>query len=197
VNNPIRQEKSRLRAQLQEADLHVSSDRAEASAMICERLRQQIVWQEARSVLFFAPMAGEPDVWPLLSEALKAGKQIALPRYSREGDSYLPYRVSDLIRDVRMGHYGIREPVPGCLSLELNLLDLTLVPGVGFGINGGRLGRGKGYYDRLLAGIQGRKCGVAFDWQVVSEIPVEPHDVCLDYIVTPTRWHCRGAGSGS
>ena len=192
----VRQAKSQLRAQLREADLRAPPDRSEASARICERLRQQSVWHQARSVFFFAPMADEPDVWPLVSEALKLGKSIALPRYSKEGDFYLPYRVSDLDRDVQVGHYGIREPAPGCPGFDLKLLDLTLVPGVGFGLNGGRLGRGKGYYDRLLARIQGRKCGVAFDWQVVSELPVEPHDVCMDLILTPTRWHWVSARPG-
>lgn len=187
------QEKARLRVDFAEAGRNVSTSRAGASAQICERLRQQSIWHQARSVFFFAPMSEEPDIWPLLSEALRLGKAIALPRYSREGDVYLPCRVSDLDRDVRTGYYGIREPTPGCPAFDPNLLDLTLVPGVGFGINGGRLGRGKGYYDRLLARIQGWRCGVAFDWQVVPEIPMEPHDMCLDYIVTPTRWHSVSA----
>ncbi|MEY2466031.1 MAG: 5-formyltetrahydrofolate cyclo-ligase, partial [Verrucomicrobiota bacterium] len=67
-------------------------------------------------------------------------------------------------------------------------LDLILVPGVAFELHGRRLGRGKGFYDRLLADMRGTTCGVAFDEQIVAEIPVEPHDVHLDYLLTPTRW---------
>jgi 5-formyltetrahydrofolate cyclo-ligase len=55
-------------------------------------------------------------------------------------------------------------------------------------MDGRRLGRGKGYYDRLLAAVRGAKCGVAFDQQVVSEIPVEPHDILMNFTLTPTRW---------
>ncbi|HLP77584.1 MAG TPA: 5-formyltetrahydrofolate cyclo-ligase, partial [Candidatus Paceibacterota bacterium] len=75
-----------------------------------------------------------------------------------------------------------------CAPVSLNQLDLVLVPGVAFDACGRRLGRGKGFYDRLLADTRGIKCGVAFDEQIVTGIPVEPHDVLVDCILTPTRW---------
>jgi 5-formyltetrahydrofolate cyclo-ligase len=67
-------------------------------------------------------------------------------------------------------------------------LDLILVPGVAFDLQGRRLGRGKGYYDQLLGALHGTRCGVAFDQQVVDEIPMAPHDMTLHCILTPTRW---------
>ena len=68
------------------------------------------------------------------------------------------------------------------------LLDVVLVPGVAFDLGGRRLGRGAGYYDRLLTGVRGTTCGVAFDEQISGELPVEPHDVHVNCILTPTRW---------
>jgi 5-formyltetrahydrofolate cyclo-ligase len=68
------------------------------------------------------------------------------------------------------------------------VLDFILVPGVAFDLSGRRLGRGKGYYDRLLKQTRGTTCGVAFDEQIVGEIPVEPHDLNVNCILTPTRW---------
>jgi 5-formyltetrahydrofolate cyclo-ligase len=65
---------------------------------------------------------------------------------------------------------------------------LVLAPGVGFDAAGGRLGRGRGFYDRLLAHISGIKCGVAFDPQLVERIPMERHDARMNCILTPTRW---------
>jgi 5-formyltetrahydrofolate cyclo-ligase len=65
---------------------------------------------------------------------------------------------------------------------------LILVPGVAFDLRGGRLGRGRGYYDRLLSGLQGYRCGVAFDEQIVDRVPLEPHDASLNCILTPSRW---------
>jgi 5-formyltetrahydrofolate cyclo-ligase len=67
-------------------------------------------------------------------------------------------------------------------------VDLILVPGLAFDLRGHRLGRGKGYYDQLLRGLGGITCGVAFDQQIVAGIPVEPHDVRVNRVLTPTRW---------
>ena len=65
---------------------------------------------------------------------------------------------------------------------------VVLVPGLAFSTGGCRLGRGQGFYDRLLAGASGLRCGVGWDFQVFPELPSEPHDEHLDYILTPTRW---------
>jgi 5-formyltetrahydrofolate cyclo-ligase len=59
---------------------------------------------------------------------------------------------------------------------------------VAFDLHGRRLGRGKGFYDRLLARTRGTKCGVAFDEQIVAKITVEPHDAQVNCLLTPTRW---------
>ena len=164
------------------------ADRAAASAQICARLKQQGIWRQARSILFYVPLPEEPDIWPLLTEALRAGKIVSLPHYSLEQSQYLARRVADPDRDLGPGRFGIPEPKGSCPAVELMHLDLTLVPGIGFNLDGYRLGRGRGYYDRLLALVPGLKCGVAFDWQVSAEIPVEPYDIRLNCILTPTLW---------
>jgi len=64
---------------------------------------------------------------------------------------------------------------------------LILVPGVAFDLRGGWLGRGRGFYDRLLAGFHGIKCGVAFDEQMVEEVPTGTLDVRMDFVLTPTQ----------
>ena len=94
----------------------------------------------------------------------------------------------ELSRDLKTGQFGIREPADACPLIPLNRLDFVLVPGVAFDLQGRRLGRGKGYYDRLLAEVRGKTCGVAFDEQIVEELPLEPHDVLVNCILTPTRW---------
>jgi len=190
MSESVKELKNVLRRKLRaEARNYSPLDRAAASEQICLRLKQQPLWRQARSVLFYLPLPEEPDVHPLLPEALAAGKIVTLPRYSATEDTYIPCQVENLVSDLQPGQYGIHEPVPACSTFDLNKLDFLLVPGVGFTPNGSRLGRGKGYYDRLLARTRGVRCGVAFDWQVSGEIPLEPHDVCLDCILTPTRWH--------
>lgn len=162
--------------------------RASASAELCTRLRTQNVWHSAKSVLLFAPLPDEPDVWPLLAEALAAGKTVALPGFVSGTNAYTVRRIIDPARDLVIGKFGIREGADVSPEMDLNQLDLVLVPGVAFDLRGGRLGRGKGYYDRLLAGVTGTKCGVAFDEQMVDAVPVGPLDIRLNCILTPTRW---------
>ncbi len=91
-------------------------------------------------------------------------------------------------REVRLGYFGIREPVASCEEITFNRLSLVLVPGLAFDPHGRRLGRGRGYYDRLLANVRSVTCGVAFDGQLVPEVPADAHDVRLNCVLTPTRW---------
>ena len=165
-----------------------AGQRIAASAQARALLAAQALWQTAQWVLFFAPLPEEVDVWPLLTAALSAGKNVALPRFVAETGSYEARQIRDPGLDVQVGHFGIREPNPRCARLSSNRLDLILVPGVAFDVQGHRLGRGKGYYDRLLRALDGARCGVAFDEQIVGEIPVTPDDARLDCILTPTRW---------
>jgi 5-formyltetrahydrofolate cyclo-ligase len=167
-------------------------ERVACSADIRRRLVEQAVWKSSNAILAFVPTAHEPDIWPAVIEALASGRQLALLRYSPDGDRYVPCLIRDPARDLRPGQHGILEPGPQCPIFDLMRLDLALVPGIGFTLDGGRLGRGKGYYDRLLAEVPVMKCGVAFDCQIASEFPLEPHDVQLNCILTPTRWHLVG-----
>ncbi len=172
-----------------------SGQQMEASGQACALLRKQALWQQAQSVLFFASLPGELDLWPLLVEALDGGKAVALPRFDAEAGCYRACRIRDLAQDVRSGHLGIREPVERCGKDVVNRLDLILVPGIAFDLHGRRLGRGKGHYDRLLTAVHGRTCGAGFDEQLVPRVPVEPHDIHLNCILTPTRWIELQAGA--
>ena len=165
-----------------------AEERAAASAKARSLLAAQQLWQRAQSVLLFAPLPGELDVWPLLLDAIRTGKQVALPRFERQTKSYAAFQIQDPDTDLQAGHFGIREPNAHCPALASEPLDLILVPGVAFDRQGHRLGRGKGYYDKLLTAMRGTRCGVAFDQQMVEGIPVEGHDAKMDCVLTPTSW---------
>jgi 5-formyltetrahydrofolate cyclo-ligase len=162
---------------------------APASLLLCDQLRPQPVWQACRRILAFLPMPSEPDIRPLLEEALAEGKTVTLPSFDPTRGVYEARQVSTL-SGLQPRHFGIPEPAPESPKFDLIRLDFLLVPGVAYDVNGRRLGRGKGYFDRLLAEVTGHKCGVAFDWQVVPEVPAEPHDMCVDSLLTPMRWLC-------
>ena len=165
-----------------------AEERRAGAAALGALIRQQTPWRSAQSVLLFAPLPDEPDISALLDEAWRAGKTVALPRSDPQTGGYLAGVVADLAQ-LSPGRFGVLEPAAACPIMPLNQLDFAFVPGVAFDLVGRRLGRGKGFYDRLLAGVRGHKCGVAFDVQIVAEVPEEPHDARVDSILTPTRWH--------
>ena len=162
--------------------------KAVASEAACRKLTDQSIWQKAQSILFFAPRLDELDIWPLLGRGLAEKKAVLLPKYVAESQSYTACQVYDLVRDISPGKFNLREPAASFDKTALNWLDLILVPGVAFDLHGRRLGRGKGFYDQLLKTMRGTMCGVAFDEQIVREVPIEPHDIYLNCLLTPTRW---------
>jgi len=184
------QEKAALRKRIQaELKAMTPEERAAAALHACTLLEKQAVWRDAKAILFFAPLPCEPDLWRLVEDSLTAGKAVALPRFHREHGTYVAALIENTHAHINLGEFGVREPHADCATVELNRLDLMLVPGVAFDLDGHRLGRGKGFYDRLLEKFGGVACGVAFDQQIVARVPREKHDARLNCILTPTRWH--------
>jgi 5-formyltetrahydrofolate cyclo-ligase len=175
----------RLRAELKAV---TPESRRAASLAACALLRQQPAWRDARNILLYSPAPGELDISPLIDEALASGKTVALPGFVAESGAYDAFVIRHLTDDCALGKFGISEPKPACARLPLNRLDFVLVPGVAFDFTGHRLGRGQGFYDRLLASIAATKCGVAFDFQILERLPAETHDVRMNCLLTPTRW---------
>jgi 5-formyltetrahydrofolate cyclo-ligase len=156
--------------------------RAENSARLCAAITGSAHWRNARTIAIFAPQPKEPDVEMLWSQA--AGRTIAYPRVEDDGLSL--YSVGSLF-ELRPGRWNIREPeADPSRAVAPDAVDLILVPGTAFTRDGRRLGRGGGYYDRLLAGLTSAACkiGVCFDFQIVPELPMEPHDQCVDFVAT-------------
>jgi 5-formyltetrahydrofolate cyclo-ligase len=162
--------------------------RVEASNLVTALLVKQRIWKDAQSVLVYAPLPQELDIWPLVTIALGEGKTVALPRYIPKDKTYVVCPIADPANDLQIGKFGIREPAPHCLSVAISRLDFVMVPGVAFDLHGRRLGRGRGFYDQILKAVSGKTCGIAFDEQIVETVPVEPHDILVKSILTPTRW---------
>jgi 5-formyltetrahydrofolate cyclo-ligase len=188
MTDTLTAQKALLRKQIRGALQKISpAARNVMSAQVRDRLKEQAIWKNAGSVLFFAPLPDEPDVWPLWEDALAGKKIAALPRFDSASHGYVACRVQNLRSEIATGQFGIREPGANCVEISLNRLDLVLVPGVGFDLQGRRLGRGRGFYDRLLADVGGIKCGIAFAEQIAGEIPAGPQDIRMNFILTPTR----------
>lgn len=132
----------------------------------------------AKNVLIYNPLPDEIDVLPIL-EQFKAVKRFFMPVVCGDDIKILPYT-----EEQRRGAYNISEPI-GSDYVSINDIDLVIVPGVGFTTDGCRLGRGKGYYDRLLSGATCYKIGVCFNCQIEPTIgeTAEPHDVMMDCVL--------------
>jgi 5-formyltetrahydrofolate cyclo-ligase len=159
--------------------------RAVESIDLGERLKAQI--QSARTILFFAPLPDELDVWPVLELSLALGTICALPFFDAEKNHYGARALKNLKTEIVAGKFDVREPAASCAEIPLNQFDLILVPGMAFDLSGNRLGRGQGFYDRLLAQASGIKCGVGYDFQLLEKIQAEAHDARMDFILTPRR----------
>jgi 5-formyltetrahydrofolate cyclo-ligase len=181
--------KTTLRKQFREAIANVSvTDRDRAAGRVFDRIRRHPEWRSAKTVMLFVPLEDEINILPLLNEAIHHHKTLVLPRFNKITESYEPAVVGNLAGHLKTGLYGVSEPTSDCHLCPVNRLDVTVVPGLGFDGEGRRLGRGKGFYDRLLADASGLLWGVGHDVQLTDRLPVESHDVVMNCIVTPSRW---------
>lgn len=152
--------KSALRAgMLPQLQAMTSDDRIARSEKICARVFDSPAWRNAQSVLLFSPLRTEPQIAALETAAVAEGKSTFI--------------------------------VPQTLRVESQLdlpfaPELVLVPGLAFSHSGHRLGRGGGFYDRLLAGraAHALKLGICFDFQLVETILIEPHDAIMNAVIS-------------
>lgn len=189
--------KARLRREVRLAVAALSvQERAEVSARLVDKISAWPVFIQARTVLLTASLADEVDLTPLIERAQALGKRCALPFFNSAPQEYGVREWNRPVADLIPGAYGVREPGESCGEVPFPDLDFILVPGVAFTSSGMRLGRGKGYFDRLLLrATSAVTCGIGFDCQMVPLIPTESHDVAMDYVLTPAcEFDCRTPG---
>ena len=175
--------KKELRAAMRRKNLGITpSERAAASGRIFARAELSEAFGRARTVGVFCSLADEPDTSEALARWSATGRRLAVPRV--EGDVMRFYEYDP--RTMRPGAFGIAEPGPEARLCEPRELDLVIVPGTVFTAAGARMGRGRGYYDKYLAQpeVHAVKIGVCYAHQLVGELPAEPHDVAMDYLIT-------------
>jgi len=150
-----------------------------------ESIRQSIPslprWQDARVVAAYAALPGEPDLRPL---DWVGEKTVLLPRV--DGEDLVFHAVSDAAQ-LKSGAFGVMEPdTAKCPAFDPREAEIIFVPGLAFTNEGLRLGRGRGFYDRLLAALPADilRVGVCFAEQIVAELPSEPHDEEVDVVLS-------------
>ena len=145
--------------------------------------------------LGYASFGSELDTRPLLRAVLASGRVLALPRIDRAARRLVLHQVRDLGTELRPGVWGISEPDPErCRPVMPGEIDFVLVPGLAFDPEGGRVGYGAGYYDRLLGGWPEPLpllVAAAFELQVVPAVPVLATDHRVDLVVTESRIYSK------
>jgi len=160
MNGDNHASKETVRAQMRERLRALTlDDRTLRSRVICERVAELTVWKSARVATLFEPMNSEPHITTLIEELRTRGSEIIIILPSAREHADIP----------------ITSPV-----------DVVLVPGLAFTRDGGRLGRGDGFFDRFLAHRAPRaaKVGVCFNFQIVPSLPLESRDVKVGVVVS-------------
>ena len=173
-------EKKELRKYIRELKRrYTPEEKRERSYPLWKKLEQNECFQQAEVVLGYWSMEDEVYTHDFIIEWAKE-KTFLLPCV--RGDE-LELRYFDSEEALCPGEaFAIPEPV-GTLFTDLSLIDFVIVPGVAFDARGNRLGRGKGYYDRILKYCRAYKAGLCFDFQFVDEVPIDGNDVRMDIVI--------------
>ena len=192
MNTPNCLTKTQLRAFYRQRLSALPDDRRNMDASIVRNLCSVCAEQTAAEGLAaFIPIQREPGVMAFLRQWLCSGKALYLPRFSCETTAYEMVKICCLETELCLGRYDIPEPIPSLIGarppFHAPLNWIWLVPGLAFDLSGNRLGRGGGYYDRLLEGAGGVKIGVAYDCQLADFLSSDIHDIPMDCVVTDRR----------
>ncbi|MDE6273107.1 MAG: 5-formyltetrahydrofolate cyclo-ligase [Muribaculaceae bacterium] len=170
----IRRKINAMRRMLSEAE------RMSAAEEVFNRLEQTAAFLMADKVLMYHSLPDELSTHAFLKKWGQR-KRFFLPRVNGVNLDILPYDESRL----ELGSFHIEEPT-GIDTVDTDEIELIIVPAVAYDRRGNRLGRGKGFYDRLLSTAKATKIGVGYEFQLVDDIPAESHDVPVDYVITQT-----------
>jgi 5-formyltetrahydrofolate cyclo-ligase len=168
--------------------------RSRLSQAIQSRALQLPIYQAARVVVLYSAAGGEVSTQVILTNALASGRRIFYPRTAADGSGELIAVGSQ--SDLRAGRYGTREPSGSERLCAADCGDLVMfVPGLAFDRSGNRLGRGQGWYDRILSQLSiNNSVALAYEFQVMPKVPVNEWDQKVQYVITENSViHC---GSG-
>jgi 5-formyltetrahydrofolate cyclo-ligase len=187
----IQEKKIRLRNRmLQKLREQSPKEQEDKSVAISNMVRQDDAVKHASVIMAYVSVDGEVQTVALIKDMLQSGKRVFVPRVNSKQDAIECVEISDVDRDLVPGHFGIPEPGAALKATgDCNELNVVLVPGVAFDQNGGRLGRGKGFYDRFLNTLPKSvaRIGLSYDIQLCAEIPTTDADERVDRVVTNLR----------
>ena len=182
MKNRLRKELMKVRNNLSKPELMEKSDR------IKKRLFEMYELKKSSTILFYISYDNEVHTHKMIKESMSNGKRIVVPSTFKKNRRLIPSELKNW-NNLTHSAYNILEPRGECITeVSLDSIDLILVPGIGFGKNGHRLGHGIGYYDKLLENVNHSWVfGLAFEFQILDIIPTEKHDIPVNKIITEER----------
>ncbi|MCJ2533787.1 MAG: 5-formyltetrahydrofolate cyclo-ligase [Candidatus Thermoplasmatota archaeon] len=184
-----RKMKDRLRKSIEKKRNTLStSDVLEKSSRIKKRIFEMDLFRDAQTILFYVSYGNEVYTHDMIKESISLGKTVVVPKSVTKNNALILSRLTDW-NNLEVGAYNILEPKQESIEqVDVESIDLIIVPGVVFDESGNRIGHGKGYYDRLLNDSQNiPNIGLAFEFQIVENIKSEQHDEKIDIIITEDR----------
>lgn len=155
-----------------------ADERRQAAKTVFDLLERTAAFMMSESILLYHSLPDELSTLDFIDK-WHTRKRFYLPRVNGLNLEILPYSKSRL----HLGAFNIEEP-DGDDTTDMSQIDMVVVPAVAYDRKGNRVGRGKGYYDRLLNNTRAIKIGVAYDFQLIDEIDADSHDVAVDYVIT-------------
>ncbi len=194
--DPLHDAKAALRASMRASLAAIKPEDAWwMSGNACRKVAEAPAWNSAKTVLVYAPLPDELNCTPAAMVALECGVRVCVPRVDWPNRRLEAVPITDFNADLLPDRHAVRSPRPDLPAIDPALIDAALIPGLAFDRAGGRLGRGGGFYDRLLAtpGFRAVKIGVGFGVQLVVDVPRAAHDVRVDIVATELELHARSA----
>ena len=172
----IQKEKSRLRVELlAKLKNFTDPDRARQNQILADKFFALPEFATARTIGFFASESFEVATDFLISQSSNSGKKVAFPRVEKNSRALEFHSIRNL-SELEISEFGIRAPQKSSPKIPLDAIDLLVVPALAFTDSAERLGRGGGYFDRVLKKFAGVSVGLAFDFQILPTIPTEDFD---------------------
>jgi 5-formyltetrahydrofolate cyclo-ligase len=187
----IREKKQELRDEMIRMVSGLPAEEIAAKNKAIEnRLFEFANFLEARIAMIYTPVAGEVGTLNIIKRSYLYNKLIVLPAFSAENNKITLMKVDDPDKDLVQGPRGNLEPNRRrCKEVPLDCLDIAIIPGIVMDEKGGRIGTGRGYYDRLIPDlpVTTRKVGLVYESQIVPAVPMESHDKYVDIVITEAR----------
>ncbi|OHW61437.1 putative 5-formyltetrahydrofolate cyclo-ligase [Andreesenia angusta] len=184
TKSELRREYTQMREAMDQSEVERLSEK------IIDTILKLPVFKRAETVMVYLNFKNEVDSLKMIEESYKAGKKVVIPYCEKETMEIIPSELNDIETEIVKGKNGYLQTKKDCVKpVPIEDIDLIVVPGIAFDKRCYRLGFGAGYYDRFLRKLNFEKptIGLCYDFQIIHSIPIEGHDVPLDFVITEER----------